>query len=340
VSHATRSEQEPGPELIRQLSMAPLPSFALLAGMELDLFTPLAEEPLTAERLADTLGVPSEKLELLLYALVTANLLELEGNRFATTPVAARFLARGSPSHVGDLHEGLAEMWEAAFHTADSIRTGIPQARIDFASMPQEKLEKFYRGFYGEALSAGRELATTQDFSTARSLVDVGGGSGGLAIAMTEAWPDLRATVADLPSVVPITERFVREAGAGERVRVVAADVVAEPPPGTYDVAVLRAVIQVLGPEEARRTIRNVAAALEPGGRIYIIGRILDDSRITPVPSVLSNVVFLNVFPGGRAYTESEHREWLAEAGFVDVVREAHPDGRGSIRARKGEAIA
>lgn len=336
MSRATPSEQEPGPELIRQLSMAPLPSFAMLAGMQLDLFTPLAVEPLTAERLADTLGVPAEKLELLLFALVAVGLLDLEGNRFAATPVAARFLARGSPSYVGDLHEGLAEMWGAAFHTAETIRTGIPQARIDFASMPQEELEKFYRGFYGEALAAGRDLATTQDFSDVRALVDVGGGSGGLAIAMTEAWPDLRATVADLPSVVPITERFLGEAGAGDRVRVVAADVVAEPPPGTYDVAVLRALVQVLGPDEARRTIRNVAAALEPGGRIFILGRILDDSRLSPVPSVFSNVVFLNVFPGGRAYTESEHREWLSEAGFVDVVREAHPDGRGSIRARKG----
>jgi SAM-dependent methyltransferase len=320
--------------------MEPLPAFAMLAGMQLDVFTALADGPLTAEGLAGALGVGQDKLELLLYALVATGLLELNGDRFANSEEAARFLTRGSPTWVGQLHEGLAMMYAAALRTADSVKSGEPQARVDFASMPQDELETFYRGFYGEALAAGRELARAADFSTARSLVDVGGGSGGLAIAMTEAWPNLRATVADLPSVVPIAEQFIADAGAGGRVAVVPADVVAAPPPGSYDVAVLRALVQVLAPDEARRAIRHAAAALEPGGRIFIVGRILDDTRLSPVPSVFSNLVFLNVFPGGRAYTEGEYRAWLNEAGFEDVDVRIHPDGRAMVQARKREKAA
>lgn len=307
----------------------------MLAGMQLDLFTPLAERPRSAEELAGALGWRSDRLELLLYALVAVGLLELDGGRFSAAPVAARYLARNSPAFVGDLHDALHEMWQAAARSADTIRTGTPQSRIDFAEMSTDELEFFYRGFYGEARTAGRELAGAYDFSDARTLVDVGGGSGGLAIAVTERWPHLRATVADLPSVVPITRRFMEEAGAAERIRAVEADVVAAPPPGSYHVAVLRALLQVLSPEDARRAVANVAAALEPGGRIFILGRILHDSRLTPLPSVFSNIVFLNVFPEGQSYTESMHREWLEEAGFEDIVFDIPDDGRSSVRARK-----
>ena len=337
MSEAPLLENEPRPELIRRLSTAPLPSFALLAAMQLDVFTTLGDGAQTAEGLAAALGVRADKLELLLYALAAVGLLKLDGDRFANDPRVAPFLVRGSSSYVGDVADALAEMWSAALETAGSIRSGVPQARIDFASMSEEELESFYRGFYQEAVAAGRELASARDFSARRALVDVGGGSGGLAIAVTEAWPDLHATVADLPGVTPITERYVARAGAAGRVAVAACDVVAAPPPGTYDVAVLRALVQVLGPDEARRAIGNVAAALEPGGEVHVIGRILDDSRLSPLPAVLSNLVFLNVFDGGRSYTEATYRRWLEEAGFVDVVSEIDPEGRGTIRARKRE---
>ena len=60
----------------------------MLAGMQLDVFTPLNDSPLTAAQLADVLGVNTEKLSRLLYALVTAGLLTVDGDRFANTPEA------------------------------------------------------------------------------------------------------------------------------------------------------------------------------------------------------------------------------------------------------------
>jgi hypothetical protein len=303
--------------------------------MQLDVFNRLAGGPLTSKMLAADLGVRGDKLSLLLHALAAAGLLELDGERFRNGAEAARFLVRGGPSYLGGMHEGLSIMWEAASRSEASIRTGAPQARVDFASMSEEELESFYRGFYGEAVAAGQDLARTRDFTRRSSLIDVGGGSGGLAIALAEACPHLDITVAELPSVAGITRRFVAEAGATERIRIVEVDVTADPPPGSYGVAVLRALVQVLGPDQARRAIRNVAAALEPGGELHIIGRVLEDSRLAPVSSVFSNVVFLNIFEDGQAYTESEHRAWLDEAGFVDVEVEIRADGRGFVRARR-----
>ena len=47
------------------------------------------------------------------------------------------------------------------------------------------------------------------------------------------------------------------------------------------------------------------------------------------------NLSFLNMFDDGQAYTESEYRNWLTQAGFVDVVREPSSMGNSLISARK-----
>ena len=48
----------------------------MLAGMQLEVFTPLKDGPLTATQLADAIGVNAEKLSRLLYALVTAGFID------------------------------------------------------------------------------------------------------------------------------------------------------------------------------------------------------------------------------------------------------------------------
>jgi SAM-dependent methyltransferase len=323
------------PTTIQQLATTVYPSFALLAGMQLDVFTPLKDGPLTAAQVAAVLGVNTEKLSRLLYALVTANVLTVEGDRFANTPEARHFLVKGQPTYLGGRHENFSETWEALLHTAETIRRGVPQCKKDFAATSPEDQVHFFRGLHPGTLANGRALAARYDFSPYTTLADIGGGSGGMALALTEACPHLRATVIDLPTVTPITQRFLAEAGATDRIQVVAADVVHTPVPGTYDVAVVRSVLQVLAPEDARQALLHIGAAIKPGGRLFIVGRILDDSRLAPVESVGFNLIFLNIFDDGRAYTEGEHRAWLTAAGFIDMERVVIAEGVSIITARK-----
>ena len=281
------------------------------------------------------LGVNAEKLSRLLYALVTANLLTVEGDRFANTPEAQQFLVKGKPTYLGGRHENFSEVWEALLHTAETIRTGMPQCKKDFATLSPDAQLPFFRGLHPRTLAAGRDLASRYDFSFYRTLADVGGGSGAMALALTDAYPHLRATVIDLPTVTPITQRFLAEAGATDRVQVVAADVVNAPVPGTYDVAVLRALLQVLSPEDALQALTHIGAALHPGGRLYIVGSILDDGRLSPLGAVGFNLLALNEFDEGRAYTEGEYRAWLTVAGFAEIERVLIAEGASIMTAHK-----
>jgi hypothetical protein len=111
--------------------------------------------------------------------------------------------------------------------------------------------------------------------------------------------------------------------------------VLSGPLPGSYDTVVVRALLQVLSPENARLALRNIAAAINPAGTIYVVAQILDDSRISPPEAVGFNLSLISQFDSGESYTEQEHRGWLSEAGFVDIERANFllPDERGEMRS-------
>jgi precorrin-6B methylase 2 len=305
--------------------------------MQLDVFTPLKSGPLTTEQIANAIGVAPTRLRLLLYVLVVAGLLTEQDGRFSNTTEANQFLVKGAPSYMGNRHAGIAMRWTAYFKTAESIRTGVPQAKLDFSNSPQEELEKFLRNINALTVSAARDLLDRYDFSSVKTLVDVGSGGAGLAITITKACPRIHATAIDLPQVVPIAQKIVQEEGATERVKVIAADVVSGPLPGSYEVAVLRGLLHVVSPQDARLVVNHIAAALSPGGKIYIIGQILDNTRISPLEAVGFNLTFINQCDAGESYKEKEYRDWLSEAGFVEIKRANFlmADGSGLMTARK-----
>jgi hypothetical protein len=321
---------------IEKIATSVYPPFALLAGMQLDLFTPLKNGPMSARQIAAAIEGDSTKLKALLYALVVAGFLNVKDGVFSNTDAANRFLVKGSTSSVVDIHELFSTMWNAALKTAKSIRTGLPQAKLNYSDLSQEELRKFFCGEHPYAVENGRDLVKRYDFSSYRTLLDVGGGSGGLAIAVTESCPHIQATVVDLPNVTPITQHYINKASIGDKVKVVTANVLRDHLPGSYDVAVMTAFIQCLSHDDARCSIKNVGKALNPGGDIYIRGYgIIDNSRISPQKLVGFNLVYINVYDEGQAYTEQEHRNWLEEAGFDSFKRNILADGSSIITARK-----
>jgi predicted O-methyltransferase YrrM len=322
--------------LVQQLRVAALPAFAVLAGVQLDVFTAVHKGARTVADLAATLGIRADKLQALLYALVRAGFCTVDAGRFANTPEAATFLVRGSPQYVGELVQTWPAWWHEVLHTAASIRTGTAQAKVDYARMAPADLEAHYQSFHPVSVATGRELATRYDFSAAQPLLDVGGGTGGQTMALTEAYPQRRVTIVDLPTVTPITQRFVAAAQARDRIRVVSADVAVQAVEGRFDVAMMHSIIPLLAPEASRRILQHVSGAMVSGGTLYITDAgLLDDTRLAPERAVWANLWLINVFDHGAARTEHERRVWLTEAGFTVIERDVLASGLGVMVARK-----
>lgn len=333
------SQAPPQPHVIGRLFDAVYPSFAMLAGMELDLFTCLRNGPLGVEELADALGVHGDKLRPLLYELIVARLLRVEDDLFSNTDEANHYLVRGTPTYLGGLHGLTSSNWGRLLTTAGTIRAGGPLAPIDYHKPSQEEIVKLFRGLYPGAVSDAHYLMQVADFSSCRSLLDVGGGSGALAITLARANPRLDATVLELPSVATITRRFIDEAGISDRVTLLSGNALRDSLSGAYDVVVARHVIQVLSETDSRALLSNILSVLKPGGLLHLIGWVLDDSRFSPPNIVGYNLVLLTAYQNGQAYAESEYRTWLLEAGLTEVERLVAPDGTSFIRARKPLSI-
>jgi len=325
------------PITIARNAFAVYAPMAMLAGMQLDVFTPLQNGPLSAAELARVLGVRTEKLEVLLYGLVYAELLTRKDDRFSNTPEADAYLVRGRTKFMGSIHELYSDLWGNLLKLAQSLREDRPQGQHDFAVMSDAELGAFFRGLHSGAFATGKQLAKRFYFERFNRLLDVGGGSGGVAIAACEACPLLNATILELPRVAPIAQSCVEEAGLSKRIAVVAGDILNGPPDGQFDAAVLRHFIQVLGPGAIRRSLKNVCESICPKGELFIVGHLLEDSRLSPEAAVGQSLVFLTIYEEGQAYTETQYRTWLVEAGFSDIDFEfgTASGGASIVSARK-----
>jgi hypothetical protein len=311
--------------------------YALLAGMQLDLFTALHDGPRTLDQLAVTVEGEPRRLGGLLFYLTSIGLLTATDGHFANTPEADRYLVSGRPGSFAESVGFWTELWRAFPTTAASIRAGHALADHDYTDLPQDVRDALYRGYDATTRARGVWLATTFDFAACRTLIDVGGGSGSLAVALTEHYPHLRATVADLPAALRVTQRFLADAGAAERVGILPADVLAAPLPGSYDAAVLSNLLQVLDPDDAGRALHHIGAAVVPGGTLYVLGQFVRDNQLDPEGGAWFNFAAIGFYQRGLAHTESDVRRWLRDAGFdgVEFRWGAVPPNATAIVARK-----
>jgi SAM-dependent methyltransferase len=325
----------PSREPIDRLREAPVTPMAVRAALGLGVFTALGQTGMTADELAHALSVKPRRLELLLLQLVVGEFLELHDGRFSNTEMAAHYLVEGAPDYIGAVYGNWTGYWRSQLVSEQSIRTDVPQAKVDFEGMSTEELSGFLKGLHGAAVIAGRNLAKHASFAKAKRVVDIGGGSGGVAIGLCQIHPELSVTVVDMPAVVPIGKEMVEEAGLADRISVVAADLTKEPLSDDFDIATARAFFQVLSADDCEKAARYIAAAIRTGGELFVIGFILDDRGLSPEVCVAQNVCNLNIFDNGEAYREALYRSWLTDAGFVDITRSPEAQGRSLITVRK-----
>ncbi|RLP27143.1 methyltransferase [Mesorhizobium sp. YM1C-6-2] len=309
-------------------------ALALRAGLDLGIFTRLAGGAATADNLGAALEVDPDRLSRLLYALASIGLLDVEDGKFRNGAEAAAFLDATSPTYRGGDHALLRELWEADLKTADSLRQNRPAALHDFSEAGPEEAAAFSRMLAPGGVIFGRQLAEAIDLSAVGSVIDIGGGAGAILVGLRERWPHIAATLMELPTVAAVAPKILAEYGAGDVV-VEEGDITVAPSAGRHDLAILKAVVQVLPPDQARSSILNAARSLKPGGEIAIAGSgVVDDDRLGPPEGVFLNLTFLNLYRHGESYTEAQYRQWMTEAGFRDISRSRLADGSTLFRGR------
>lgn len=305
------------PASFREVAGAFQQSRALLTAVELDLFSALAGGPRSAPEVAAARGTDPRATGRLLNVLVALDLVEKADGRFANGPFAARHLVRGRPEFMAGLMHTV-NMWTRWSTLTEAVRRGTA---VDAGTDPGDDWrEAFMAAMHWRGRPQAEALAAALDLDGVSRVLDVAGGTGVFSMAFARARPRLRAVVFDLPAIVPITARYVAEAGLSDRVTAVAGDVMADDLPGGFDLVLLSAILHSFPPDENRRLFGKAARALALGGRVVVSEFLVNEDRTGPLQPALFALNMLVGTPAGDTYTESEIRGWMEDAGLTAVT--------------------
>lgn len=307
-------------ELMR-LAGGHLEARLIQAAVELAIFDGLENSAGTAEAVANRLKLEPKATELLLNALASLELLHKRADYFSLTEATAKYLLKSSPQYVGAMIRFESALWSCWEKLPEAIRSGQPVRPPNMYQDQAAETEIFINAMDSLVKARGDATVTANaiDWSGIAELLDVGSGPATYPIALCQRFPKLRATIFDLPGTLAISERYVREAGMAERIRLIAGDYRKTPIPGSYDVIFLSNIIHGESFESNRSLILKLVSNLKPGGQIVVKDHILDDSRTTPPVGAIFSLLMLLTTESGRCYSFSEIKSWMEQAGLSRV---------------------
>ena len=327
------------PSHIMQIGMGFWASKTLLSAVELELFTRLGSDAMTAPEIAEALGLHARAVPDFPDALVALDLLDREGEgsdaRYRNTQATAVFLDKASPAYIG----GILEMSNSRLYRfwgdlTEALQTGKPQNEIKHTGKPMfdelysdpDRLEQFMNAMTGVSMGPFHALAEKFDFSDYNTLCDVGGATGQLSITVANRHPHMRCASHDLGVVEPIARRTIEGAGLSDRVRTEAGDFFAEPLPQA-DVITMGMILHDWDLDGKMHLIRAAYDALPDGGAFIAIENLIDDARRENAFGLLMSLNMLIEFGNAFDFTGADFAGWCREAGFkeIDILPLAGP---------------
>jgi acetylserotonin N-methyltransferase len=195
--------------------------------------------------------------------------------------------------------------------------TGGVKAWESFTMEPAKAREiAEFMNAHSSAASLG--VARNGNFDGVRRLLDVGAGSGAFSIALAERYPDMHCTLMDLQAMCDVAMEYVVAHNLTGRIDSSATDMFRQPWPKGYEAIFLSNILHDWSAETCAKLAQSAAAALGPGGRIYLYEMLLDDEQQGPPYAAAFSVQML-VATRGRQYSFRELSELLQGAGFTEV---------------------
>lgn len=298
-------------------------SQVLLACVQLDLFTRIAEEPVLATTLAAEARMNDEAMSRLIDAAASLRLLRrLPDGRVAIGSLGAAMV--GNPGLAAmiahhalvyrDLADPLAllrgEGGEAALAAYWPYAGATAPSSLDQAAIAP----------YTALMAATQPLVSSEvlaayDFSRHRCLLDVGGGNGSFLAAVGARHPELSLMLFDLPAVAHAGEQRLAAAGFGSRARCFGGDFLTDHLPRGADVISLVRVVHDHDEARVLAILRAARAALPGGGTLLIAEPLADTPGAEPIGAAYFGF-YLLAMGRGRARSVADLDRLLSASGF------------------------
>ena len=320
--NATAMKEIPPPLQMLQLISGFWVSRCLYVAAKLGIADLLKDGPKSADELAAATNAHAPSLFRVLRALAAVDVLtQTEDKRFGNTPVSQTLrsdvpgsLRAFTMTELGEEHY---PAWGELMH---SVRTGeiafdkaFGEPVWEFFAKHEENAKIFNDAMSGMTAQAEQALHAAYSFEGINTIIDVGGGHGGLITSILKRNPHMHGILFDSPQVIEGAKSKIAESGVADRCEVLGGDFF-QSVPQSADAIIMKWIIHDWNDEQSIAIMKNCHRALPDNGKLILV------EAVVPPGDEMHFAKFIDlnmlVMTGGRERTEEEFRQLYEAAGF------------------------
>lgn len=296
-------------------------SIVLFALFDTGVLRLLASRPKTWQELHAPIGGDVETLRATLDAAVALDVLSIDDEQYSASEELLDCLGReGSDAYLGEWVAFLHALAQPLLQLNEAIRDGsTPGALFEDMSGDNLPAKRMTQAMDAYARTRGIEIADRLDFSGIGTLLDLGCGPGTYSLAIMERFPNVKATLLDLPGPIAEARRIVEARGWSDRVVFEAMDARDYRPDQPFDAVLVSNTLHMIGEEGSRGLMKTCYDLVAPGGQLLVQAQYLNDDRQSPRWPTLLSLIQVVATPTGRNHAIGETSQWMQDAGFENV---------------------
>jgi len=273
----------------------------IVAAERLQVFRLLHGKRMRAEAIGRALKIQNTYLEVFLNSLVSLGLLRKANDVYGNTRLAEKYFieersiywTRQYSKECVKAYEALTvlEKMLASGRSYKSLKGLHDLSYTEAMEQDRHRAEDFTQMLFHYHREDAEALANYLDLADHRAVLDVGGGSGVMSIALARKNPHLRACILDIVPVCRIAEGNIRRARLSKRVTAVPGDIRRSLPAG-YDVIMFCDI----GPV-SEQALENAYDGLPANGLVVLADRYFSKEGTQPLDRLVGQFVTSSFAP-------------------------------------------
>jgi 2-polyprenyl-3-methyl-5-hydroxy-6-metoxy-1,4-benzoquinol methylase len=311
---------------------------ALRAGIELKLFTAIANGAKTPETLAPVCSASEKGLRVLCDYLTIIDFLTKDESGYSLTADSQVFLVETSPAYMGGMVNFLFHplMEKGLSNVLDAVRLGgtiLP----DEGSVTEDNpvWVDFARGMAPIMMPAAGLIAELAAGTGPMKVLDIAAGHGLFGITIAQRNPAAEIHALDWKNVLAVAHENAAKFGVADRWNAIEGDAFTADYGSAYDLVLVTNFIHHFDIPTNITLLKRLRSAMKPGAKLVILEAAVNDDRITPPGAGIFAMTMLTSTRSGDAFSRHEIESMCEQSGFGDITHQDVPQTPQTITQAK-----
>jgi len=309
------------PANMRMMMSNMVASKCLGIAAELGIADLIGEIPKSIETLSNELELDEDSLYRLIRVLASQGIFAINQERVIANTEISEFLREDAPGSQRNFARmmGSSWMWKVFNNLEYSLESG--ESAFGKAFMGSDNLFEYFKNIspkdgkvFSQAMSSfsyafDKPLVEAYDFTGIKSVVDLGGAEGRLLKQLKSIYPDVKATLFDLPNVIP----QAKASDEMDLLNFVGGDFFQKVEP-TAECYVIKYVLHNWNDESCLKILENCRKSIQDDGRLLIMDMLIKDDNTQVIEKSMDIVMLMML--GAKERTRAEFEALLTKTNF------------------------